>query len=362
MKHLLVVLTNNRVNEKIRCIIPKLAKYYKLSLYNIGEMSKHTEWYGNLDPRIKFQNETYKYFDEIIDGEGLKFHGDTIDNILSYISLREYDGILYDDNRIMSEFKIPDLYNEAKRIDIPVIGNSHGNRDFKPEELDGLGKSFDYTFILGEKERLIYKQVCNEDKLLKGGIPSNDSLKDINVRDEHILVITNFLGNHPAGSSLYSNTFNQEFVDKVDLVGLSEYFEKPVVIKQKTRLDDPDFNKNIEYIHSLFPNNFDVDVITDCDDIDRLICDSHCVISALSTLCFKPIQKGIPITMIENTGMVGNFYDSNGLCELDKYRIYESIEWQQENEKDKKFIETTIEGGLEFNSTEKYIDEIRSII
>ena len=49
MKHLLVVLTNNRVNEKIRCIVPELSKYYKLSLYNIGEMSKNTKWYGDID-------------------------------------------------------------------------------------------------------------------------------------------------------------------------------------------------------------------------------------------------------------------------------------------------------------------------
>tara|TARA_Y100000593_G_scaffold92396_1_gene183901 strand:+ start:2478 stop:3566 length:1089 start_codon:yes stop_codon:yes gene_type:complete len=362
VKHLLVVLTNNRVNEKIRCIIPELSNHYKLSLYNIGEMSNHTKWYGDLDPRIKFQEETYKYFDEIIDGEGLKFHGDTIDNILSYVSLKEYDGILYDDNRIMSEFKIPDLYKESKKFDIPMIGNSHGNRDFKPEELDGLGKSFDYTFILGEKERLIYKQVCDENKLLKGGIPSNDSLKNVNVGSEHILVITNFLGNHPAGSSLYSNPFNQEFVDKVDLVGLSKYFEKPIVIKQKTRLDDPDYNKNISYIENLFPKDVDINVVTDVDDMDRLICDSYCIVSAISTLCFKPIQKGIPISIVKDTGMVGNFYDSNSLCELDKYSIYESIEWQMEHDKDKEFIETTIEGGLEFNSTEKYIDKIREII
>ena len=359
MKHILVVLTNIRINEKIRSVIPELSKHYKLSLYNIGEMSIHTKWYGNVDPRIKFREENYKYFEEVIEGDGFDFHGDSVKNINIK---NDYDGIIYDDNKLMPELMMPTLYRQAKSRDIPVIGNSHGNRDFNPSEVEGLGKSFDYVFVLGEKEKLVYEQVCDTDKLLKGGIPSNDSLKDINVRDEHILVITNFLGNHPAGSSLYSNPFNQEFVNKVDLVGLSKYFDKPIVIKQKTRLDDPDFNKNIEYIHSLFPNDSDVDVITDSDNIDRLICDSHCIISALSTLCFKPIQKGIPITMIENTGMVGNFYDSNGLCELDKYRIYESIEWQLENGKDEEFIKTTIEGGLEFNSTENYINEIRNIV
>ena len=359
MKHILVVLTNIRINEKIRSVIPELSKHYKLSLYNIGEMSKNTKWYGNVDPRIKFREDNYKYFEEVMEGDGFGFHGDSIKNI----NIKNgYDGIIYDDNKLMPELMMPTLYQQAKSQDIPVIGNSHGNRDFNPSEVEGLGKSFDYVFVLGEKEKLVYEQVCDVDKLLKGGIPSNDSLKNIKRNDDYILVITNFLGNHPAGSSLYSNPFNQEFVDKVDLVALSKYFEKPIVIKQKTRLDDPDFNKNVEYIHSLFPSDFGIDVVTDCDDIDGLICNSHFVISALSTLCFKPIQKGIPTVMVQGSGMVGNFYDSNSLCELDKYNIYESIEWQQENEKDKKFIETTIEGGLEFNSTQIYINQIKDIV
>jgi len=97
MKHILIVLTNNRVNEKIRCIIPELSKYYKLSLYNIGEMSKETKWYGDVDPRIKFREDTYKYFEEVIEGEGFDFHGDRIHNI----DLKHgYDGIIYDDNRL----------------------------------------------------------------------------------------------------------------------------------------------------------------------------------------------------------------------------------------------------------------------
>ena len=359
MKHILIVLTNNRVNEKMRCIVPELSKHYKLSLYNIGEMSENTKWYGDIDPRIKFREETYKYFEEVVEGDGFDFHGDRVHNI----HLKGgYDGIIYDDNRLMPELQIPTLYQEAKKYDIPVIGNSHGNRDFELSEMGGLGKVFDYQFILGEKEKIVYRQICDEDKLLMGGIPSNDSLKDIKLKNDYILVITNFLGNHPTGLSLYPSPFNQEFVDKVDLVGLSKYFDKPIVVKQKTRLDDKDFKKNISYIENLFPSDFDVDVITDCDDMDGLICNSHFVISALSTLCFKPIQKGTPIAMIQGSGMVGNFYDSNSLCELDKYRIYESIEWQQENGKDKKFIETTIEGGLEFNSTIKYINQIRNIV
>ena len=66
--------------------------------------------------------------------------------------------------------------------------------------------------------------------------------------------------------------------------------------------------------------------------------------------------------MIDGSGMIGNYYDSTALTQLDKYRVYETLEWQMENGKQKRFIETTIEGGLDFSSTKRYIDEIRNII
>ena len=66
--------------------------------------------------------------------------------------------------------------------------------------------------------------------------------------------------------------------------------------------------------------------------------------------------------MIDGSGMVGNFYDSTSLTQLDKYRVYETLEWQMERGKQDRFIETTIEGGLVFNSTEKYIKQVRDII
>ena len=144
MKHILIVLTVGRTNEKIRSIIPELSKYYKLSLYNIGEMSEKTKWYGDIDPRIKFRKEMYQYFEEVIEGDGLNFHGDSVKNI--HLK-RGYDGIIYDDNRLMPELMIPTLYQQAKEYDIPVIGNSHGNRDFHQSEMEGLGRVYDYCFI-----------------------------------------------------------------------------------------------------------------------------------------------------------------------------------------------------------------------
>tara|TARA_Y100000593_G_scaffold82678_1_gene155465 strand:+ start:4106 stop:5194 length:1089 start_codon:yes stop_codon:yes gene_type:complete len=362
LKHLLIILTNNRVNEKTRSIIPELSKYYKLTIYNIGEMSKHTKWYGDIDPRIKFRQDTDKYIYKVIDGEGLDFHGDGIKSLMDYISLDDYDGILYDDNRIMPELQLPLLYQEAKKKDIPVIGNSHGNWTFEEKVMEGLGKVYDYQFVLGKKEKLVYKQISDVDKLLLGGIPSNDKLKYVERNNDYILVITNFLGNHPAGRSIYPNFFDKFFVEKTGLIELSEYYKLPIVVKQKTRLDDDDYEKNINYIKECFPSNVNLDIVTDCDDICGLVCNSHFIVSALSTLCFKPIQKGVPIAMIKGSGFVGNFYDSNSLCELDKSSVHESIEWQIENGKDIEFIETTVEGGLEFNSTEKYIESVKNII
>ena len=44
-----------------------------------------------------------------------------------------------------------------------------------------------------------------------------------------------------------------------------------------------------------------------------------------------------------------------------KFSHVDSLELTQ-NGKDEKFIETTIEGGLNFNSTERYIEQVRNIV
>ena len=142
------------------------------------------------------------------------------------------------------------------------------------------------------------------------------------------------------------------------MLELSKEYNLPIVVKQKTRLDDPDYQNNINYIKNLL----DCQVVTNSSDINQIIADSAFVISAPSTLSFKPIQLGIPTVLIKGSGQIGNFYDYQGLVDLDKNQIRESIKLQNNFGKQEDFIKFTIKGGEEFNSTKYYTDTIKSLI
>ena len=96
----------------------------------------------------------------------------------------------------------------------------------------------------------------------------------------------------------------------------------------------------------------------DIEDDNKLISDSFIVISAPSTLVLKSIQKGIPTIVIDGAGLTGNFYDYRGLIELEQNKVLSEVENQLKLGRDIDFIKNTIEGGVNFNSTEKYIEKI----
>ena len=50
------------------------------------------------------------------------------------------------------------------------------------------------------------------------------------------------------------------------------------------------------------------------------------------------------------------------MVDLNTQKIFDEIERQHNKGRDKKFIRNTIEGGIDFTSTEKYINNIRNII
>ena len=397
-KKILVIFSNARSAEKIYNIIPELSKLYKLDLYMLGEFSPKTRWWGNNDTRLDFLEKNKQYFDEIIEGEGFLFHGAHIKDVLDPLDLNKYHTILLDGQMSYPELQWPILYKEAKKKNILVIGNHHGNLDFNHPSLGHITKiamkelkdkpekhiSMDKVFCLGEKERLIYSQLYDNKNIIKGGIPTNDTLKQhLNTEGEYILVITNFLGNHGMHQPLHKSgaqslkdlkkminkifpvNFDEEFVYKSGLLELSKKYNKKIVIKQKTRFDDPNYHKNIQYLKEEFMHNWTgpYEILTDKGlSIDEVIAKSFIVISAASTLTFKPIQLKKPTVIIEGSGQTGNFYDFEGLVPLDKVAIENEIERQIHNGPDTQFIETTIEGGLNFNSTEIYINNLKKII
>jgi hypothetical protein len=333
---ILLLFTNHRVSEKLWPIIPLLSDEYEIDLFCVGLFSLNTPWVGDIDERIIAINKYKSFINNVIQGPGVRYHGDNIQqSLLDFIDINLYKFVIYDDNREMKEFNIPNFYKECKNQNIKVIGNVHGNEDFTK---DYSGVSYDFKMEFNT-----------------GGIPSNDTLVDINVQPNHILVITNFLANR---NSIFPINFDKNFIEKSGIIELSKHFNLPIKVKIKTRLDKPDYINDIQYVNNLL----DCEVITNSDDIDELIAHSALVISTPSTLCFKPIQLGIPTILIKGAGQIGKFASYPGLVDLDKQQIFNSIQYQIDHGKFTQFIQNTISGGDTFQSSQKYVNYLKTII
>jgi len=333
---LLLLFTNHRVAEKLWPIIPKLSKQYQLDLFLVGLMSNETPWVGDIDERVVMISKYKKYINTIINGPGIKYHGDNITKSLdSYVNIKEYSVVIFDDNRKMSEYNIPNFYNTCKQNKIVVIGNSHGNED-APHNATNI--SYDYKM-----------------DFQSGGIPANDTLKNVVRRNNHILLIANFLGNR---YSPYPVNLDQRFINETGIVEISNHYNLPIIVKIKTRLDNPNYRANVEYVNSLLKCS----VVANTNNIDQLIADSALVISAPSTLTFKPIQLGIPTILIKGSGAIGCYKDYYGLVNLNKDEIYKNLTDQIMHGKYETFIDNNIAGGVSFTSTDQYIKYLKEII
>jgi hypothetical protein len=345
---LLLLFTNHRVAEKLWPVIPKLSEIYTLDLFLVGLFSDKTPWIGDIDERHLKVKEYNQYIDNVIMGPGVKFHGDNVTSQLSeYVNLDLYKAVIFDDNRAVPEFNVPNFYKECKLKNIKVIGNSHGNEDYPH---NAIGTSYDYAM-----------------DFKSGGIPANDTLKNVVCSSKHILIITNFLGLRNM-SDLFplgiTKGFDEHFFNECGVLELSNTYKLPVKIKIKPRLDYPDYEKEVNYIKSFLPPNSKktYNIIVNTDNIDQLIADSAVVISAPSTLAFKPIQLGIPTVLIKETGITGEYFDYPGLVELNKQKIFDSIQKQVNHGKYSEWIKLKIAGGNTFTSTDVYIQKIKELI
>ena len=353
MKRILLIATIYRVGERIYPIITELSREFQIDVFKTSQMSNKIDWYGNEDLRLVFDNK----------------YGDYIDNIYyEKPDLSNYDLILMDDDRPRSGMK--EIYDE---VDVPVIGHQHGNCELYhslPNLRQDGRTSWDYITVFGKKEMDLYNGSLGKDhlknRILLGGIPSNDLLKNYKKTEEHILVIVNFLGNRRAAQSAFNGgdfrRFDEDTFYKMGLVELQDEFNKQIVIKIKSRADHPEVKKDFDYLDSILPKRLDYKIIMDIEDDNKLISDSMFVISAPSVMALKPIQKGIPTVLLKYYGQTAGFFDYKGLLSLDTQKLFDEIERQHSSDKETEFINYTIEGGLEFNSTEKYINEIRKLI
>jgi len=315
--NILFVTTQYRVGERIYPIISELSKYYNLDLMKLYQMNSSYQWPGDIDLRNQFDNEYLQYFDNVYTNINANYD--------------KYDLIITDDNRQFNG--LSEIYQRKKCL---VLACSHGVTEHN-YETKNVGKSYDKCFVFGRKE-------VKHDHQIPTGIPANDILKTYsNIEKKHILVIVNYLGHEgqiSTGNGTFFKLFDKQVFDSIDLLSLQQQSGYPVVVKLKSRIG-LNMQKNKQYLNSILPKSLDYSIVYDVEDDNKLIAQSVEVYSAPSTLALKPIQLGIPTTLIPDTGQTGIFYD------------YETNE---------NFIEDTLEGGKDFNSTQCFLNYIKGCI
>jgi hypothetical protein len=352
MKKILIVLSVYRQSERIYPIIPKLSSEFELSLLCVHQMSDRMAWNGSIDMRTLFHKKYDNYFS-------------TIYSNWKSIDYSKFDAIILDDCRDKGDeipYKL--IYREAKKYKTIVFANQHGNRDFHPKqwEIDHINQVFDYCFVFGNHVKTLIKPYTEKNVYLPAGIPCNDILNTYTRTNEYILIITNFLANE---RKVFPNVFGDQFVKDIKLKQLQDKYQKPVVVKTKNRhrhwgQGNP-YQNDINFVKKILSDNgIYGTAIRDIDDDNLLISKAHSVISISSTLCFKPIQLGIPTVVLSGGNFTGSFGIFNGFCNTNL--IEEQIDSQIKTGRDKKFISNVLEGGINFSSTDTYIKLLKNMI
>jgi hypothetical protein len=370
MANILFITTVYRTGEKIFPIIPELRKNHNVDVLNVGQMSNKTGWGGDKDVRQNF----YKMCDNlnITSIHAPKFmenkdemaeeYNKFFENIEDILKKNYYHIAIMDNNVTQKGLGLSNLYKWLNSQNIPVIGSPHGNKEFKGQKvLKKIGNVFDYSFVFGQKEKskiIKYEGKYNQyfNRLLPSGIPSNDALKNYKRNNKYILIILNYIVDVNCMGDKFSG-FTKDIFYKMGILNLGQKLGCPIIIKEKVRLlySDNTLSNDLSGLK-------DVSFIRDCEDDNHLISDAKCVISAPSTMSFKPIQLGIPTVLLRGYGMRGNFYDYPGLIDANEKEMNDSLFFQMNNGRFCDFIKNTLEGGVDYTSTNIYVDYINRII
>ena len=351
MKKILFILSKYKLGERFLPVVPKLINNYQCDVLKIQRMDECFKWNGDFDPRLIFSKLYESYFNNVYN-YSLDF---------KHMDFSRYDAVIIDDCVNKSYWK--NLYYMFKRKGVIVIGNEHGNGDMgriKNYISKAIGSICDYLLVFGKKELEQCTTSKNKKYVRLGGIPANDKLKEYSKGNSHILVIVNSIGRKD--NNVFPINFDNDFIRETDLMKLQSIYSKKILIKLKNRVKRDDYEGDCEYVKSLFPHNANIEIMLDTYDDNKMICDSICVVSAPSTLAFKSIQKGIPTVCIKGSGQTGSFYDYFGLLDMYKDNVVNNIFEQFERGRDLEFINGTLEGGVDFNSVNIYIDRIGEIV
>ena len=340
MCNILFITTQYRSGERIYPVIPYLSKQHNLDLFKTYHMHPTKgKWGGNIDGRKSFDKNYKQYFKNTF-------------NEIFNIPFEKYNLIISDDCRLQSG--MGEIYQRRKCL---MVGNSHGNNRFN-YPITNYQKCFDGCFVFGENE-------VTHQHLIPGGIPSNDKLKNYqDIEKQHILLITNFLGNKPTYTDPFGFHFlpmDKNFFNSLRLLELQKKYNKPIIIKIKSR-EDGNYKEDIDYIKSLLPLELNYKIVVDVEDDNLLIAQSEIVLGHPSTMMLKPLQLKIPTAMFKNYGYGDEggciYKNCNQLIELEYNQIIKTLK----SPPDLEFISKTVIGGLGFNSIDYYIHYINQII
>lgn len=353
-KKILVICSIRHCTERIVPVLRELRKSLPVDVFCFGEMSRYTPWTGYSDPRLPFFTE---FSDISIHGCSYRSqvtHHKTQIDLCKPLNLWHYDIAFIDDNLCKPCWGFQSMYTRFKSHGIMVIAAPHGNRETNEQYIQkNIKRAYDYTFVFGRKERDYIPRLSR--RIIPGGIPTNDILANYKTNSKHILVITGFTkGIHIQKG--YKQFTESEFY-KSGLLDLSQSLGLPIIIKEKRTQ-----KKHKLALSGLAESHDNVSVVMDVEDDNKLICDSACLIAAPSTLCFKAVQKGIPTVLLRKYGMLGSFYDFPAVCDVDAKQINKNLKNQMLTGRHESWIKQSIEGGLEYNSTSKFILRIKKLI
>ena len=369
----LLIATTYRVGEKIYPILEPLSKLCDVDVLYLYQMSPHTQWVGNFDSRQIFYKQCRLFCLNEFKGpvfvkdndENAKIYSTFVQSLGKVFRDHMYELVIVDNNIPITGGQFNEIYKFFKRRKSIVVACPHGNREYRGYKvLKRIGGYYDYSFVFGKKEekglaRKDKKHADNRNYLLPGGIPSNDTLKNCKRGNKYILVIPNFTDKkHIGGQTAKFTAFTKETFDALGLRKLSSVYDLDILIKEKNKIFYP-----TTALRDSLKSCKRVKFVLDCEDENQLIANAKCVISAPSTMAFKPIQIGIPTVMLSGHGMIGNFYDFPGLIKQHDFKkMWESLTEQDKMGKCESFIEDTLAGGLSFSSTGCYIDEIKKLL
>jgi hypothetical protein len=360
-KRILIVATIYRCGQKMYPVIPLLCQKYEIDVLMFNQMSEDTPWHGDNDPRLLFYKKCVEDGATVMQGPSADYiskHYKDL-SIVSKIDYAKYNMILLDDNFVKGGWGTPLLCREARKRGIIVVATPHGNHEFDRYGIkDKLGDIFDYSFVFGKREQRELIGKHRRKFLLPGGIPANDVLKNYKRTNENILIVVSYVdkfNSRKKNQNGYLPFTEKTFLD-LGIPALQKKYGLNVIIKEKSR-----FKKGLDYSLKHMEKYEGVKVIMDHPDNNQLIAESALLVSAPSTLCFKAMQIGIPTVLLKRYGMTGNFKGYDGLIDIGKDDINESIERVINNEYPG-FIEDVLEGGNDFSSTEIYVKTINDIL